>query len=237
MKKLIRKTLRALGYHLIASTRFHSMDDLLAHAAIAANDIRTIVDIGASDGRWTEKCMGRFPDANYLLMEANAVHKPALQSFCDRHSNASFSLAVAGSEEGQVFFDLTDPFGGVASFDAPPENEKLPMTTIDGELSRRGLQGPYLLKFDTHGFEIPIIEGASETLSKTEVIIMEAYNFQLSKECLKFWEICAFFDKKGFAPIDLGDPMFRPRDSVLWQMDLMFVKREHPRLQVNTYLA
>lgn len=237
MRKLIRKTLRTLGYHLVSANGYHCMDDLLAHAAIAADDIRTIVDIGASDGRWTKECMRHFPNANYLLMEANAIHQPALQSFCDRNSNASFSVAVAGSEEGQVSFDLTDPFGGIASFDAPPESEKLPMTTIDGELSRRALQSPYLLKFDTHGFEIPIIEGASETLSKTQVIIMEAYNFQLSNECLKFWEICAFLDKEGFAPIDLAEPMFRPGDSVLWQMDLMFVRKDHPRLQRNTYLA
>lgn len=235
MRMFIRKALRALGYHLVSSNGFHSMNDLLANAANLTHDIQTIVDIGASDGRWTKECMQHFPNANYLLMEANSIHRPALQSFCDRYSNVSFSLSVAGREEGQVYFDLTDPFGGIASFDARPESEMLPMTTIDGEMSRRALQSPYLLKFDTHGFEIPIIDGASETLSKTQVIIMEAYNFQLSHECLKFWEMCAFLDKEGFAPIDLGDPMFRPGDSVLWQMDLMFVRKEHPRLQMNKY--
>lgn len=97
------------------------------------------------------------------------------------------------------------------------------------------LKGPYLLKLDTHGFEVPIFNGAKSTLLNTNIIIVETYNFDLTKESLKFWEICDFLEKKGFRPVDMMEPMFRPKDESLWQMDLVFIRSERAEFQVNTY--
>ena len=35
-------------------------------------------------------------------------------------------------------------------------------TTIDHEIGAYGLPGPYLIKLDTHGYEAPILCGATE---------------------------------------------------------------------------
>ena len=40
---------------------------------------------------------------------------------------------------------------------------------LDKEIQKRKLRPPYLLKLDTHGFEIPILEGAKEIISKAEL--------------------------------------------------------------------
>ena len=38
-------------------------------------------------------------------------------------------------------------------------------TTIDHEIGAYGLPDPYLIKLDTHGCEVPMLCGATETLS------------------------------------------------------------------------
>jgi hypothetical protein len=40
------------------------------------------------------------------------------------------------------------------------------MRTIDGLVRRNNLGGPYVLKLDTHGFEVPILEGAHAVLAE-----------------------------------------------------------------------
>ena len=41
------------------------------------------------------------------------------------------------------------------------------------------LPGPHLIKLDTHGYEVPILCGATETLRNTNLLVIETYNFRL----------------------------------------------------------
>lgn len=49
---------------------------------------------------------------------------------------------------------------------AAPNPHVVPATTIDLEVAERGLQAPFVIKLDTHGFELPILNGARGTLRK-----------------------------------------------------------------------
>ena len=98
-----------------------------------------------------------------------------------------------------------------------------------------GLPGPYLLKFDTHGFELPILNGAARTLAETEVIVMECYNFRIGPHALTFDEMCRHLGERGFRCIDLVEPMHRPRDDSFWQMDLVFVRQTRPEFAYTGY--
>ena len=180
--------------------------------------------------------MQYFPASKYLLIEAQPVHEPALREFCARHPNAQFALAAAGERVGRIFFDAADPFSGQASVHrTAAANVELPVTTVDHEVRARKLDGPYLLKFDTHGFELPILKGALDTLSKTDVIIMECYNFRIAPEGLTFDEMCRHLAGLGFRCIDLVDPMYRPHDGAFWQMDLVFVRQTRPEFNYQQY--
>lgn len=100
------------------------------------------------------------------------------------------------------------------------------MTTVDAEVARLSLAGPFLLKLDTHGFEIPIFEGAASTLDQTSLLIVEAYNFELRPGALRFHELCTYLGGRGFRPLDVVDVMRRPGDDVLWQFDLFFARND-----------
>ena len=149
-----------------------------------------------------------------------------------------FSLSAAGEKKGSLYFNAKDPFGGQAST-SPIEGEHIiiiPAITIDEEVSSRGLKIPYLMKFDIHGFELPILKGASNVLKDTNVIIMETYNFKIAPECLQFFEMCEYLKTYGFRCIDVYDLRYRPYDNAFWQMDLVFIKNDRPEFNYMSYV-
>ncbi len=109
------------------------------------------------------------------------------------------------------------------------------MTTIDIEIARRDMAPPFLIKLDTHGFEVPILDGAAETLSKAELLVIEGYNFKLRPGCLRFHELCDYLEQRGFRCFDLVDVLRRPSDGALWQFDLFFVRANRPEFSSNSY--
>lgn len=208
-----------------------TMEHALQTIGRRSHDAQTVVDIGASDGRWSADLMRYLPTKKYLLVEAQPIHEPRLKVFCQAHPNAQFVLAAAGERQGSLFFDASDPFGGQASLTPFQDAIEVPVTTIDHEVQTRSLSGPFILKFDTHGFELAILRGAVETLRATDVVVMECYNFQIAPECLLFFEMCEHLRGLGFRPVDLVDPMHRPYDDSFWQMDIVFVREDRPEFR------
>jgi FkbM family methyltransferase len=209
----------------------------LAKAAGRGPAVGTIIDVGASDGRWSETARQYFPAAAILLIEANGAHRAGLESFRRRVPRSDFILAAAGNTVGQLFFDGSDPFGGLASTEAIERSSPVPATTIDHEVAARSLPGPYLIKLDTHGFELPILQGAEATLRRTDLLIVEVYNFTLCRGALRFYEMCGHLAELGFRPIDLCDPTHRPQDGVFWQCDIFFARSDRCEFLSNTYDA
>lgn len=199
--------------------------------------VRTIIDVGASDGRWSLIARKFFPNARCLLIEAQENHKNSLEKMKTRMNGIDYVIAAAGDRNGTIFFDAGDLFGGLASAE-PVGNHyiSVPMVTVDKEVSRRNLSPPYLLKLDTHGFELPILEGAKNTLASAALVVIETYNFRLTDNSLKFHEMCSFMERKGFSCIDFSEPMHRPGDKAFWQVDLFFVPSDNPVFSSNSYL-
>lgn len=241
MRKAINKALAGLGYQIVKTSFTGAAHRLTMEGALGAlarkgYAVATVVDIGASDGRWTESALEHFPQARYLLIEAQERHRAELAEFQRRHPNVRFVIAAAGERVGRIRFDSSDPFGGQATESPTGDHaDSVPVTTLDREIREGKFPAPYLLKFDTHGFEPPILRGASEVLRQTSVIIMEAYNFRISSECMVFHEMCAYLAQQGFRCVDLVDPMHRPYDDNLWQMDLVFVRDDRPEFRHLAY--
>lgn len=224
-----------LGLHLSRRDREFEMDGLLARAAARGTAIKTWVDVGASDGSWSLRTRRHFPAANYLLFEPLAERQSTLGALQRRHGFETVA-AVAGAIPGSVEFSV-DPAldgSGVAAPGAAG-TRSVPVETIDRALAARRFPGPYGLKLDTHGYELAVLEGAAQTLPRANLLIIEAYNFTLTPGCLRFHELCAWLEPRGFRCCDLADPMRRPDDGALWQMDLAFAPVTSPLFASNRY--
>ena len=235
LRRAANGVLHPLGLHLVRRDRAFEMDGLLARAAARGVNIATWIDVGASDGSWSVRARRHFPRARFLLFEPLAERQAELATLHTR-LGFEFVAAAAGAAPGTVSFAI-DPAldgSGVAAPGAPG-TRTVPVETIDRALTSRGLPAPYGLKLDTHGFELSVLEGAALTLAAAQFLIIEAYTFSLVPGCLRFHELCAWLEVRGFRCCDLADPMRRPGDGALWQVDFAFARANSPLFATNTY--
>lgn len=232
----INRALNPLGLHLTRRDHAFEMNGLLARAAARKMSVNTWIDVGASDGQWSLVARRHFPSANFLLFEPLTEHQPALERLT-RQFGFHFVSSVAGAAAGTVPFSV-DPAldGSSVAESATPDARLVPVETVDGAIEARRLVGPYGLKLDTHGYELPVFAGAAHVLANASLLIIEAYNFQLTRNSLRFHELCAWLELRGFRCCDLADPMRRPADGTLWQMDLAFAPVASPLFASNQYI-
>jgi FkbM family methyltransferase len=199
---------------------------------------RTIIDVGASDGRWSSMALNYFPEARCVLFEPLPVHADGLKRFAAAHQGSVIIRKAVGGKVGRTHFEAHDPFGG-GLIDHPMHGSiETDLTTIDVEITAMEIASPYLIKLDTHGFERSILDGAAGALPKCCALVIEAYNYHLaySNECLLFWELCDYASRRGFRPIDIVDVMHRPYDGTFWQVDIIFVRDNWPGFQYREYV-
>lgn len=199
--------------------------------------VSTVIDVGASNGCWTELALPCWPEASYLLVEAQREpHEPDLRRLKRRVPRVDYVIAAAGSRAGTIHFDASSPFAGRAS-ERPTAGHDIvvPVTTLDEEVARRGLRGPFLVKLDTHGFELPILEGATRVLADASLLVIEVYNFTIGDGAVQFPEMCERLRKQGFRPAGIVDLLYRPKDGFLWQFDVFFARSDRPEFASNQY--
>ena len=189
---------------------------------------KTIVDVGAAAGTWTLKASGVWKEAAFLVMEPLEERRNELEELKKELTNPMVvTLAAAGNMEGSVQFHVSGDLDGsaIARDNEPSDNKRIvQLTTIDTQIARNKLAGPFAIKLDTHGFEVPILEGSAQTLKDTALIIVECYGFEIAPASLLFWEMCSYISTLGFRLFDVVDTMRRPDDYAFWQCDAFFIK-------------
>ncbi|MEA3211229.1 MAG: hypothetical protein QOE70_4286 [Chthoniobacter sp.] len=235
----INGTLGPLGYELRARGAPENpltMASALARARARGLEVRTVIDIGAARGRWTRKALPHFPNADFLLFEPLEERRPELEALRAEHPKVQFAIAAAGDRTGEAALTVASDLDGSGIYDTPSAHARtVPLTTLDATVRERHLRGPFLLKFDTHGFEVPILAGATECLRGTALIVMEVYNFQLTRQCLRFHEMCAHLETLGFRCADLADAGLRPKDGLFWQADFLFLPKASPLFEYPAF--
>lgn len=223
---IIPAVARLLGYRGRTET-----DEALRRIAARGMEIASVIDVGASDGRWSRMAERHWPTARFHLIEASAHWRSRLDELVGRKPAYSVTMAAAGPRDGETpFYRNGDPFGGAVS----NRGDTVPMVSIDSEVRRLCLSPPFLIKLDTHGFEREILAGATETLPHTSLIVNEFYNFQA--EDRRWPQMVALIEGMGFRCIDMMEPVWRS-DGALWQMDFAFVRHDRPEFMSNEFTA
>jgi FkbM family methyltransferase len=187
---------------------------------------RTVVDVGAAYGEWSELAGRVFPDAQLILVEPLSEFAPFLEAAARRLANATMVPAAAGRESGSGVLHVHRDLVGTSlrtESDLAAVARDVTVLTIDGLVAEHSAEGPFVLKLDVQGAELDVLTGASATLAETELVQLETLLFPFYDGAPELADVVAFMREAGFVVYDVVDLGYRPLDGALAQVDLLFV--------------
>lgn len=226
LKKLVNSALRPLGARAVSHDWGpRGFIATFQHAKMAGLDPHTIIDVGASDGRWSAECMSVFPNANYCLFDALPEHASDLSSFARLHPRVKYWNGALGRTDGtaelhahghQSSILKSSEFGGVAT--------QVNVRALDSFIETMNIQGPSILKADVQGFELEVLAGATRCLESAELVLLEV-SFRRMYDCSPLAdEVISAMSSLGFRVYDISSYAQRPLDGALAQADVAFAK-------------
>jgi FkbM family methyltransferase len=201
--------------------------------------VKTIVDIGAASGSWTVMAKDIWPECSYVLFEPLEERKAELEKLSSDNSNIFIVPYAAGKTISEAKFYVADDLDGSGVTNGQNnsiDNVRIvKQTSIDIEIQKLQLSGEYIIKLDTHGYEVPIIEGCAEIIKNVSTFIIECYGFQIAENSLLFWEMCRYMNDLGFRLYNIVDVMNRQKDGSFWQCDAFFIRKDHEVFNTSAY--
>ncbi|MDH3533648.1 MAG: FkbM family methyltransferase [Gammaproteobacteria bacterium] len=190
---------------------------------------RSILDIGAYKGKWAATVMHIYPDARFLMIEAQEHMRPRLEELVRQHPDRLVAvIALLGdAARRSVDFNLMEKGSSIfPEMTAAPRNRTtLPMRTCDEVVAESEFRSFDLIKLDVQGAELAVLQGASRILAKAQFVFMEVSVLPYNEGAPSFAEIVRYMDERDFVLFDVVGMMRDPMD-VLSQCDLLFIRKD-----------
>jgi FkbM family methyltransferase len=188
-----------------------------------------VYDIGAYRGGWTRLAAQVFPDAQFVLFEANRDHAGELAASGRRHLIAAlgdtdggtraFHVPRAGDVTGaSLYVENTAHYAGLNL-----QVREVETTRLDTLVAREKLPAPDLIKIDVQGAELEVLAGAAETLGAAGALLVEVSLVDYNRGGPLAAQVIGAIDRLGFRCADLCEVHRSAHDFVL-QLDLLFVR-------------
>ena len=151
-------------------------------------ELRTVVDVGANVGQWSEMLLHLITPERLVMIEPEPRAFSELQRSFGAKANVELHHLAAGDTNGATRFHITRDSTGASVL--PPRAEmrelvgsnwtveseiEVPMRTLDTLLA--AVPGISLLKIDVQGFEREVLKGAAQVLTRTNFLLIEL-NYQ-----------------------------------------------------------
>jgi FkbM family methyltransferase len=194
----------------------------------------TVVDVGVA--HHTNFLYKSFPDAYYYLFEPLEEFRKGIEKILLTLKGEYHPYAVS-NEDGKCFIDVKEKFpGGSLICEENSKNAReVDKICLDSFFKNKEISTPLMIKTDCQGFDLNSLVGSKEVLKRTDIVMVES-TFQTnhtkrtvnlpSLEVKDFdcTEIIYFMRDQGFKLFDILSPIYRPSDSALGQVDLIFLK-------------
>jgi FkbM family methyltransferase len=188
-----------------------------------------VYDIGAYRGGWTRLAAEVFPQAQFVLFEANRDHAGELAA-----TGCRYVIAALGETDGGTRTFHVPRQGDVTGASLYVENtahyaepnlqmREVETARLDTLVAREALPTPDLIKIDVQGAELEVLAGASETLRAAGALIIEVSFVDYNRGGPLVGEVIAAIDRLGYRCADLCEVHRNPRNFVL-QLDLLLVR-------------
>lgn len=208
VKKLIKRALNKVGYDVRRARKY----PLVFEGGLFTTEYlsrllqaRTVIDVGVGFG--TSPLYDTFPNATLILVEPLKEYEGAIAEVLKSRNGRVFYQAV-GNKKGLLKINVDTANPELSSFAERTsltqsgnmlEQREVEVTTLDDIFQEcHPVEGPLLLKIDTEGNELSVLEGARSTLQSADCVIAEvsvAKRFENSYECET---LISFMSEHGF---------------------------------------
>jgi len=185
-----------------------------------------VIDIGVAWG--TPDLYEAFPDSKFYLVEPLKEFEPVLKRLKSAY-DVEYVLAAAGAAQGEVTLNVhADPRQTSSLFRAAVDHRVVPVLTLDNMFADREMLPPVLLKIDTEGQELLVLQGAVDTVRKIDLVILETRLISYVDGLPEFGDVMEYMTRENFSLYDILDGGYRPLDRALEIVDLVFVRKDSP---------
>ena len=196
---------------------------------------KKIIDIGAYEGKWTEEVSEIFPEAQFLMIEAQVEKETLIKNVALKDSNKrDYRIALLSADDNKtLLFNQYETASSVLveHHDTGAEKKAIISKSLDTVLNDSNFQMPDFIKLDTQGYELEILKGGTNTLASAKVVLMEVSFIDIYKNGPLVLDVLNFMDKHNFQSYDICSIMRRPLDKAIFQSDLLFVKKDSSLIQ------
>lgn len=186
-----------------------------------------IIDIGAYTGEWTLSVKNIFPNAHFLMIEPQGSKRENLEKVCIKNTNVCYCNNILGASSGKtIIFHEMETASSVLTehHDVEAKLTNKITATLDQVADQYGFKNTEFIKLDTQGYELEILKGGINMMSKAECILMEVNLIDIHQQCPLLHDAVMFMNDHGFLAYDICSFTRRPLDKALWQTDMIFVK-------------
>jgi FkbM family methyltransferase len=199
------------------------------------NDV--VIDAGSNVGTLSLLFASKvLPEGKVISIEAHPTIFKFLQHNINLNGNLQphidlYNYAV-GEKEGKINFSdkFNDDMNGISLSN---NDLSCTMKTLDNILSSYSYETIHLMKIDVEGYELFSLQGALETLKKTNIVYFESFEEQFQKYGYSTKEIIQFLNNEGFQVYKLinNEPIELSVDYISWNYENLFAAKTPSFLQ------
>jgi FkbM family methyltransferase len=193
---------------------------------------KLVFDIGSYHGEFIDSCVRIWPEANIVGFEALPDQVVNLRAKFQNNKKVQVIETMVGDTDqtGVKFYSDENASSALYSDEVITTKKVIEqrMTKLDTFIAERKIGGPDFLQIDTLAFEYEILKGIEKNLPSVEAILVQLNFIEVFHNVKLAHEVIAYLAEQGFVIYDVCDVHRRPLDNALWQMDMLFVKKDSP---------
>ena len=198
---------------------------------------KTIIDVGANVGQFAVASSKIFPESNIYSFEPNPPCVTQLQKNVSALGNVKVYQLALGETKGEVEFHVNShshsssilPLA-TSHLEAFPDARessviRVEVSTLDRVFETVELQHPVLLKLDVQGYELPVLLGGRNLLTRVDYVLLEASFKPMYQGEPVFVDIEKKMREFGFEFLRPVGFLRAPKTDEFLQMDALFKRR------------
>ena len=195
-----------------------------------------VADVGAADGKISCMFEQHFTNSKIYSFEPIKSTFETLVANTKGHSRIHIFNKALGAKQAELVINKSNRITSSSLFPIEEKikdsyfaenilkvgEETIVVSTLDTELPKDVPVN--LIKIDVQGFELEVLKGGAQTLSRTSVIIFEAQNHDMYIGAPKYYELDAFLRTNNFILYNIV-PSLR-KNMKLYEWDAIYVNKE-----------